>query len=187
MKSSKPKLLVVGDSFSANLSSLAWQNLLDEYTVINLSSAGSSEYRILKKLLATDLDLYSATIVVHTSPNRIYVEHNPLHQSSFTHQHCDLIYQDVVARRPDPWADRAAWWFENVFDVDYAYFMHKLMIDRSVEYTRDRRALHLTFFELEHTPSLISLHDIWKQHPGSINHLSELGNQLVADLIKQKL
>ena len=184
---SKPKLLIVGDSFVANQTGEAWQNLLTDYTVTNLSSAGSSEYRIAKKLLTTDLDLYDIVIVVHTSPNRIYVEHNPLHQTSNSHKHCDLIYQDVAAQRPNPWADRAAWWFENVFDVEYANFMHNLIIDRSIQHTKNHRNLHLTFFDLDCDPSVISLHTVWQDYPGTINHLSVEGNQIVANLVKQKL
>ena len=90
----KPKLLIVGDSFSADNTSDSWVTQLD-YDVTNMSSRGSSEYRILQKLEVADISFYQKILVVHTSANRIYVESNPLHKHSKQYQECDLIYNDV--------------------------------------------------------------------------------------------
>ena len=183
----QPQLLIVGDSFSAvkdNTSS--WTCQLDEYQVDNRSLAGCSEYRILQQIKNADLDQYDLMIVVHTSPNRIYVDQNPLHLNSNTHHACDLIYQDVLAQPTSEFRDHVVWWFENIFDLDHAQDLHNLLIDHMVNLTQGIPTLHVSFFELEHS-AIHSLHHLWEKYPGDINHLSTQGNQKVAELIRSKL
>ena len=108
-------VLIIGDSFAANSGQLSWTKLLPEFATTNLSTNGSSEYRIFKKLIGADLNQFKYIIIVHTSPYRIYIENNPLHLNSLTHQNCDLLYQDVKHANSTEFTQNVTWYFENVF------------------------------------------------------------------------
>ena len=104
------KILLIGDSFSSSNHTDSWTNLLPGCTIVNLSSNGSSEYRIFKKLTNTDLTQFSHIIIVHSSSYRIYIDYNPLHVDSLTHQHCDLIYQDVKFAAKTQFTQNIKWY-----------------------------------------------------------------------------
>ena len=108
------KLVIIGDSFSANKTKDSWTQKL-HIPCDNLSSNGSSEYRIWKKICNTDISQYDIAVVVHTSPNRIYTTDNHIYPADHSHAHSDLIYNDVLNKRGNVYADNAIWWFENVF------------------------------------------------------------------------
>jgi len=185
--STQPRLLIVGDSFSGVKDSRqSWTCLLDDFDVVNLSQPGCSEYRVLQQLKTVDLADFDLLIAVHTSPNRIYINQNPLHLNSKTHQSCDLIYQDVVAQPASTFQNHVVWWFENVFDLEHAQTIHELLIDRIVDLTHSIPSLHVSFFDIDHK-SVYNLNNIWKKYPGNINHLSIKGNQEVAEFIRNKL
>jgi hypothetical protein len=179
-----PRLLIVGDSFSADVGQQSWTKKLPGFAVTNLSTNGSSEYRIFKKLVNTDLKEFEYVIIVHTSPYRIYIEHNPLHLDSLTHQECDLLYQDIKSADLTKFTQNVAWYFENVFDLEQANIIHNLLIEKIVTLTTNHHALHLSFFKDEKNDNITNLSSIWKQHSGSINHMDEIGNDKVAILIK---
>lgn len=181
---SNNKLLIVGDSFSASADVNSWTQSISDFVVTNLSGHGSSEYRIFKKLKNADLTAYSHIIVVHTSPYRIYVEHNPMHQDSQTHKNCDLIYQDVRQADPTKFTKNVGWYFENIFDLEQADDMHYLLVQEIIKLTQAHNTLHLSFFEDQKNLPVINLHSIWKLHPGNINHLSKYGNTMVANFVK---
>jgi hypothetical protein len=175
------KLLIIGDSFSASTDANSWCSSFNGFETHNMSMSGSSEYRLIKQLNSLDTSKYHNVIFVHTSPNRIYVEQNPYYQCSDTHNNCDLIFQDIHARLPDPYATNVVWWFENVFDLEQAMFNHNLLIDHALK--KLSNALHLTFFDYAY-PGVHSLHKIWKSNPGTINHMSAAGNQAVVQVLK---
>jgi hypothetical protein len=181
------KILLIGDSFSTNNSSHSWTQQLGNHVVDNLSSNGSSEYRIVKKLMTVDVNHYDFAIIVHTSPNRIYVKHNPIHANSTTHPNCDLIYQDIKSAQSTKFTDSVSWWFENVFDLDHAADMHGLLIEKSMLLLKNIPSLHLTFFDLDCHASLVNLHHLWKKYPGDINHLDATGNIEVAEFVNKHL
>jgi hypothetical protein len=176
------KLLIIGDSFSANTDAPSWTMCIDNYVVDNVSMCGSSEYRLIKKLNSIDTTKYSKVIFVHTSPNRIYVETNPYYSTSTMYRNCDLLYADMHARLPDQYAADVVWWFENVFDIEQAEFTHSLLVDYAVK--KLPNAVHMTFFDYQ-LPEVKSLHSVWKAHPGSINHMSAQGNVKVLNFLKQ--
>ena len=177
-------VLIIGDSFAANSGQLSWTKLLPEFATTNLSTNGSSEYRIFKKLIGADLNQFKYIIIVHTSPYRIYIENNPLHLNSLTHQNCDLLYQDVKHANSTEFTQNVTWYFENVFDLDQANTIHNLLIEKIVNLTAQHQVLHLSFFEDEKNKNITNLNSIWKQHPGAINHLDNIGNEKVANFIK---
>ena len=181
---SMKKILVVGDSFSEDMSSDSWVTQLGD-SVTNLSNRGISEYKIYQRIKNIDLSQFSFCIINHTSPNRIYIPENPYYVNDSKYQHCDLLYSDIKSREPDEFATNVAWWFENVFDLEQAEFMHNLLIDHIVKSTPSN-TLHMTFFSSKNT-HLVGLQSIWKKHPGAINHLDKVGNQLVTKSIKEYL
>jgi hypothetical protein len=181
------RILLIGDSFSTNNSEHSWTTQLNNAIVDNLSSNGSSEYRIVKKLMSADIDKYDFAIVVHTSPNRIYVKHNPVHENSATHPTCDLIYQDIKSAESSEFTDQVSWWFEHIFDLECANDIHNILIEKSMWLLKDCPSLHLTFFDLDNHPHLNNLHRVWKKYPGDINHLSKDGNVKVAEFVNKQL
>lgn len=178
------KILLIGDSFASSNHLDSWINLLPHCNLVNLSSNGSSEYRIFKKLVKIDLTLFSHIIIVHTSPYRIYIDHNPLHLTSLTHQDCDLLYQDIKHADPTEFTQNVKWYFENVFDLDQANTIHNLLIEKIVDLTMPYQSLHLSFFEDEKNTNINNLNVIWKKNPGLINHLDKNGNKKVAKFIE---
>ncbi len=178
------RLLIIGDSFSASTAAEGWNNLIDHYQVDNLSTCGSSEYRLIKILDQTNTDKFDKIIFVHTSPYRIYVKENPYYVNSDTHKNCDLLYADIESYLPDEFAQHVSWWFEHVFDLDQANFIHKRSIDYVIE--KIPQALHLTFFDYNHD-RVFNLHKVWKNNLGSINHMNKRGNQQVVDFVNQHL
>lgn len=178
------KILIVGDSFSADSSDSSWTKNIG-VEVDNLSTCGSSEYRILQKLETVDTSSYDKIIVVHTSANRIYVEQNPIHIDSVKYQNCDLIYNDIKNAPKSAFTQNVTWWFENCWSLQQAEYVHKLLIDRAILLTASK-SLHLTFFQ-DDFPGVTCLHSYWKKYPGNINHLTAEGNQQVAKFIREKL
>jgi hypothetical protein len=178
------RLLIIGDSFSASTSTEGWNNLIEHYQVENLSSCGSSEYRLIKILDQTNTDEFDKIIFVHTSPYRIYVKENPYYVNSNTHKKCDLLYADVKSYLPDEFAQHVSWWFEHVFDLDQAKFVHERLVDYAIQ--KIPQSLHLTFFDYNHA-NVFNLHKIWKNNPGDINHMNTRGNQQVIDFVNQHL
>jgi hypothetical protein len=181
------KILLIGDSFSTSNHKHSWATQINNATVDNLSSNGSSEYRIVKKLMSVDLSEYDFAIIVHTSPNRIYVRSNPVHENSESHPTCDLIYQDIKSADSNKFTDNVSWWFEHIFDLEYANDIHNILIEKSRLLLTDCPSLHLTFFDLDNHPNLNNLHHVWKKYPGDINHLSKDGNVKVAEFINKQL
>ena len=182
-----PKVLIFGDSFASHDPNGWTCHLGEDFEVTNLASNGASQYRLLKNVLDTNLDQIDFVIVVHTSPNRIYIEKNPYYQDSNTHFNCDLIYEDIRSRKPNIFAQHVTWWFENIFDLDQANYMHRLMCEKIKCVLSGKSALHMSFFELDRIDNVKILHHIWKKYPGINNHLNETGNRLVAEFVKNKL
>lgn len=185
----KKSLLIAGDSFSADWTvkykGLGWVNLFNEYQVTNLSQAGVSEYKIVKQLESVDIAMFDNIVVCHTSPYRIPVKEHPIHNKDILHQHCDLIYNDLNSvKKTNKLAQVAVDFFESLYDMDYALFVHDLIIDRIV--MQVPFAKHITFFETQRT-DIISFHDIFQEHRGLINHLNDEGNSLAYKRIQELL
>lgn len=178
------KLLIIGDSFSSGTSLQSWNNQLGQIDVVNLSSNGSSQYRIYKKLISTDLSDFTHIILVHTSPYRIYIDHHQLHYNSLSHKNCDLIYEDIKSSLPTEFSKNVAWYFENIFDLQQADHIHDLLIEKMISITADFKCLHVSFFPQEKHRSIVNLSGLWKKYPGHINHLDINGNKKVAEFVK---
>ena len=185
------KILLVGDSFAADWTTKypnqkGWPNhLADQHTVINLAQAGCSEYRILQQLKSTDLTQYDAIIVSHTSPYRLYVNQHPVHKTDILHHHSDLIYTDIKEHsKHNKKLLPIVEYFENYFDIEYAQFIHQLLVKEIKSYTGTYCTLHIT-----HTDNSeeVSFKDVFESHKGLMNHYSNLGNQIVFNKIVEQL
>lgn len=182
-------ILICGDSFAADWTPQhpqlhGWVNLLaSEYDVTNLAQAGVGEYKILKQVRCQDLSKYDAVIVVHTSPNRVHVNYNPLHKDSVMHKDCDFIFADIIDSENKSLIVKAGIdYFKYVFDTEYYADIHSLMYDEIARITTSHKTLHLSFFEDMSADK--NLYKIFQNHGGTMNHLSAHGNQLVYDEVR---
>lgn len=178
------KLVIIGDSFSANKTKDSWTQKL-HIPCDNLSSNGSSEYRIWKKICNTDISQYDIAVVVHTSPNRIYTTDNHIYPADHSHAHSDLIYNDVLNKRGNVYADNAIWWFENVFDIEHAEDIYRLIVADCITKIKIP-CVHLTFFDLN-IDHVLNLHKVWRNNQGLVNHMNANGNTIVAKKVDSLL
>lgn len=171
------KILIFGDSFSIS-ECLTWANLLNkDHEVVNLSQAGSSEYRIYLNALNYKKFDFDRIIVCHSGPYRIYSEKKLFHYTTGYHDQCDLIYSDVKDKK-DTNSQYVSWWFENVFDLPQAELYHQLLIDHIVNILPPN-SLHISFFKTNYK-KIHNFHDMWIKHPATtVNHLSQVGNEKV--------
>ena len=183
-------ILIVGDSFGADWTakypgSTGWPNLLsNKYAVTNLSQAGCSEYKIQQQLASVDQTKFTRCIVVHTSPFRIPVDVNPLHQGDVLHHSCDFIYNDVaVADNYDVKCIKE--YFEKYLHNDFFLYTHRLIM-QDIHNSLTIPSVHITFFNYDKEQSKLidkNYYKLFSKKPGLINHISEQANQQVfADL-----
>jgi hypothetical protein len=179
------KLLIVGDSFAASYpNQLNWASRLNA-RVDNRAQAGVGQYKILQQLKSHYQD-HDRVLVVLTSELRVYIKNNPFYGTEHRHANADLIFADIESRRKDPWADRLLWWFGNVFDLDHARDINNLIL-AEIHRLLEIKQCHwkaVTFFEpypgqYDFGGRLENLNDIWKDHPGSINHLGTPGHDII--------
>jgi len=180
------RILIFGDSFACSNPRSWCEMLASEHEVINYAQAGSSEYRIWQQWQQHNDRHWDHAVICHTSANRLYCAENFFHDITGIHKNSDLIYQDIKSRQGLPAADHVIWWFENVFDLDQARFMHCLLLEHWIRETAQSNVYHMTFFDscLE---KVDNLHHIWHQYPGDVNHLNDQGNVKTANLVKANL
>lgn len=190
------KILICGDSFSADYSikdsSLqGWVNFLaKDYSITNLSDAGSSEYRILKKLESANLDDYQGIIICHTSPFRVYIKEHPVYKDDVLHKNCDLIYSDIeyhCSKTKNRTLSAAKNYFEQIFDDEYYKDVYFLIQDKILELVKNHKCLHLTplfdeqLYKFKHYINLHAEHNI---EINSVNHYSAEDNKKIYYKIK---
>jgi len=191
----KKKILIAGDSFAADWTvkhqGKGWVNMLSEiYDVTIVAQAGVSEYKIIKQIQSSNLTQYSHIIISHTSPFRIPVKEHPLHSTDILHSNCDLIYSDLKDNENNTLAKIGVDFFENLYDTDYALFVHDLMLKYIDSKYKHRQIINITFFEhgnLYKPKNFINFEKTFKENRGHINHLNDKGNQIVFDTIKKIL
>ena len=193
----KPKLLICGDSFSADwtkkYTGLGWPNMLEKnFTVTNLSQAGCSEYRIYLQIQSQIdlLDQYDHVIVSHTSPYRIYVDRHPVHYKDALHCHSDFIYRDCKEHSiKHPELQPLVTYFEQYFDMTHAEFVHNLTCEK-IDKMLDRPVLHMANVDwqgLYQFRDMMLFDTVFQAHPGLLNHYSDRGNQLIYSAVLDRL
>lgn len=195
------KILILGDSFAANWAVkhndyLGWPQLLaQDYSVVNLAQAGVSEYKILLQLdQISDLKLFQAVIISHTSPYRVHTKMHPVHANDVLHGAADLILNDCEyhSGRPINWFNRsltaALWYFKYHFDQDYYKTIYTLLRDRINQRLQDCNVIVVNHFlenlEFASEETVLDFSDLWKTQRGKINHYSRSGNEEIYNTVK---
>jgi hypothetical protein len=183
------KLLIAGDSFSYNHSNDdSWPTKLSKLvSVTNLSQCGCGEYKIYKQLKSVNLLDFDKILIFHTSPNRLYVNHNSLH-SSTSHQNSDLLFTDVEDKKDQSILAKAAYdYFVNIFDTEYHSYVHNLICNDIHRLTYNLPTSHFTNFDYSDLynfdNNLIDYYNIWTEHRGNINHYNKNGNDIIFNKI----
>ena len=102
----------------------------------------------------------------------------------FEHAKYDLIYSDLKENEDNELAKIGVDFFENLYDTDYALFVHDLMLKYIDSKYKHRQIINITFFEhgnLYKPKNFINFEKIFKENRGHINHLNDKGNQIVFD------
>jgi hypothetical protein len=181
------KILICGDSFAAKHTDAdtGWPSLLEQYyNVENRAQFGVSEYKIWQQVKHAPLCEYDVIVVCHTSPNRVHIRKHPVHRDTVHHKNCDLIYSDVE-HRGDPVSKIAVDYFKNIFDEEYyndIYLLMKQEIDRLCTNTK---CINISFFN--GIPDVTNYFETFQKHRGSVNHLTNVGNQIVASAMHDKI
>jgi hypothetical protein len=180
------KILICGDSFAADWTKkyegYGWVNILsNDHTVHNIAEAGVSEYKIFKQLESINLKDFDKIIVSHTSPYRIPVKEHPIHSKDILHYNCDLIYSDLKEHKDNLLIKSAIDFYENLFDLDYACFIHELIIKEiNLKY---QNLINITFFSSN--KNMYNFEDVYLNNKGLINHMNDQGNKIIYNKIKE--
>lgn len=176
------KLLIIGDSFCYNQEAYSWTKMINDYEVCIDSACGIGEYKIWRKVLNHDLKEYHKIIIVHTSPYRLHINQNPWYDEGSMHNQADLLYCDIKNKPSGIYKQLVCDWFEKVVELDHLENIHQLIVKEIQSLCQGKSALHMTFFEYQ-LPGVCSINNIWKQNPGSINHLDRTGNCKTLDFL----
>jgi hypothetical protein len=196
------KILIVGDSFCADWSSKyqdypGWPELLsNEFSVTNLAQAGVSEYKILCQLQQVpDLDQFEIIIVSHTSPYRVHTPQHPVHSKDQLHKNADLIFTDCEhhGSQIQHWFNQslgaAIGYFKYHFDKEYYETIYKLLRSEINRILRNCNTIVVDHWsensKSETEINALDFSQLWKEHPGKINHYSQVGNEKIYNSIKQ--
>lgn len=189
------KLLICGDSFAADwtvkFQGCGWVNLLErDFKIKNLAQAGCSEYKIYKQLQSVNLNDYDLVLVSHTSPYRLYINKHPVYKKDILHKNSCLLYTDVLAHLEEyPELMPVAEYFNNYFDLEYAEFVHNLILEK-IDKICVPKTLHLAHIEwtnLFKFKNFMNFNKIFEQHRGSINHYDTVGNDILYKKVLEKL
>jgi hypothetical protein len=179
------KIALFGDSFSSRVHdphTSGWPILLEKhFSIENFSQSGSSQYRILKSLKNQNLSLYDKIVVSHTSPLRVFVRFNPLHQATKYHKNCDLIFSDS-ADRDDQFSIACQLFYKHIFDIEHAFDIHNMICREINDVTSAHDTLHITHFDydgLYRFDGMINFYQHWLNHKGDVNHYNQQGNNVV--------
>lgn len=173
-------ILIVGDSFSAD--SDGWPMLLNN-DIVNISQKGIGQYKIYKNFKESNYD-FDKVIFCHTSPWRINTKYHPIHSKSKDRPQNDFILSDIEYHSKNNAEIKLAKNYINKFyDFEYARDTYDLMVNDLLKISN---SIHITFHDPEDTKLIkINFNKIWKNNQGNLNHMTNLGNALVAqELIK---
>jgi hypothetical protein len=176
------KTALFGDSFGYQFPTQdfsSWvEKLGNHYVISNHCQAGVSEYKILQQIKSADLGGYDQIIITHTSPSRVFVRYNPLHEDSITHQDCDIILADIENRK-DRFSKACHDYFKFIFDFDHALDIHNMICQEIHQRTEKHNVVHMTHFDYTNCfefPNLINFHALWLKNRGPVNHYNQFGN-----------
>ena len=166
-------ILLCGDSFSCDGNNNSWVELLrQKYSILNLSQAGCSQYRIYKQLLSQKINQFDKIIVSHTSPFRFYTKANPNRYIGI-HKNCDLIYEDVKH------FPNYKFFFEEIVDIDWMIDYYNLLCEK-IDKMAKNKLINITHFERSSREykfkNEINFNKLFLLNRGDINHYNIEGN-----------
>jgi hypothetical protein len=171
------QIWIFGDSFAANTTLESWSAMLGQ-NVKNLARNGSSEYRIWRAYKHNkDLIQPEDTVIFcHTSFSRVYLKNSEplLSRLLPSHPFCDLIFSDIIDKQEIQFINI----LKKIWDEEYFKDTYNLMIN---DLKNVHNSVHLNFFE---DPFYNS---IWKNNPGTINHMNAEGNRLVLESVLKRI
>jgi hypothetical protein len=189
-KNQKNKILIIGDSFSSEQLSkkVGWIFKLKEFfEIVNLSSPGIGEYKILEKLKTIELNQFDKILISHTSPYRINVSKNILYDKNHLYHNSDIIIEDLQNKSTinDEYFSIYKFIIETT-DENYLKFVHTQCVKEILEITKNYKTIHITHFEWDDLFPIENMHNfysLWVNHKGNINHYSEKGNEILLSKI----
>lgn len=174
------KIWIFGDSFSASKDKDSWVNRLNAEVKVT-SFNGSSEYRIWRSYQDNKHLINSSDRVIfcHTSNSRVFLKDDAesLTRTLETHPKCDLLFNNVYSNNETKYIDI----LENIWDERYFTDTFNLLVN---DLKTVKNSIHITFFASD---TIQSLHDIWQQNQGTVNHMTPYGNTLTRDIINKSL
>ena len=172
-------VFVFGDSFAANPQ--GWASMVDT-DIQNFAQNGVGEYKIFKEVVQ-HLN-FDRAVICHTSPWRIHTRIHPVHKYSLDRSHNDFMLNDVEHHsKTNREMKLVNNYLKKYYDPDYQLNIYKLILKELLSL---KNTIHITFHDPEDTTGIENnYHDIWKQYPGNINHMSTKGNLIIAEEIKK--
>jgi hypothetical protein len=175
------KIFVFGDSFAAHPD--GWVSMLDG-DITNFAENGIGEYKIYKKILS-NLG-FDKAIVCHTSPWRVHTRVHPIHKYDKIRPNNDFLLNDVEYHsKINNDMSVVNEYLKKYYDPNYQLDTYNLFVK---EILSMKHTLNITFHDKDDTVKIKNnFSHVWKEHPGNINHMSEQGNKLVAELVGKLL
>ena len=178
------KILIIGDSFSANNN--GWPSMLG-HEVVNISENGIGEYKIFAKSKnSMSFDKFDKIIFNHTSPWRIHTRVHPVHKNNPERSNNDFLLNDVEYHsKINKDMKIVNEYIKKYYDPEYQQDVYNLLLK---EIMCIPNSIHITFHNPEDTQQIThNYNQVYKQHPGNINHMCYEGNKLIANLIGKLL
>lgn len=179
------RLAIFGDSFGVQQQDQPYDNWVDllsqHFVITNYCECGVGEYKILKQLQSANLREYDKILIVHTSASRVYVKHNPLHQSTQYYKNCDIIFSDVETRK-NKFSTACELYFKYIFDLDHAIDIHNMICKTIDDLCQEFDVIHTTHFDysnLYQFSNMINFYNLFLEHRGDVNHYTKQGNNLI--------
>lgn len=187
------KIGLFGDSFGVAKHTdefSSWFSLLSaHYDIINHCECGIGEYKILEQLRNSDLEQFDHIIITHTSAARVYVKHNPIHNTSDYHKNCDIIFADIE-NRTDQFSVACQQYFKYIFDLDYAIDVHNMICKEIQSLIDGKSVTHITHFDysgLFEFPNIINFHKFYLENKGPVMHYNQSGNMYIYQVLLKEL
>jgi hypothetical protein len=188
------RILIVGDSFSSDqLSDIyGWPVLLrQDFQVVNISSPGIGEYKILQKLQSLQLSDYDLILLSHTSPNRLHCNTNPLYPPDHLYSQSDIIFSDAESRSDKmPIAQSIVAYYKYIFDPTYYEFIHESCCKQIDQLTYNIPVLHITHFDwtnLYQFADMINFYNFWTKNRGNFSHYTKEANQIIYKQLRTRI
>ena len=184
-------LYIFGDSFSVNNGDFSWPILLSQelnVSLKNLSSNASSIFRIYKNIINNIKDIKENDLVIcnYTNYQRVYINDDFVFKTrkKQKYENADLVISDAFNQN---FLDKIFFkkFYYDMYDDDMQMILYYLMQKDIRDKLKKLKTIEITFFNFD--VNVINLHNIWQNNKGKINHMNELGNKSVMNILIEKI